>query len=260
MEKYYKYKHIFSGAHNPQDVDFLRKKCPECDYPIIDSIIRTQNYMMSINSTPQNNDIGNCNGDNNYYNDMCKRQNISNELQLELLITPNHDSTRTSNLYKISCIQMNEIIKILSELKYREDCEKYLNTIPSYKKDTAQTNIFSKILSTKPHDDSFIDLPQVEKACPHCGKINSAPLGTTYIVCGVDTCGLLPINNYDDNCLNDWCFMCGKKLCKNWNSDNLFVKANRIHNGECCKKHAELKGFNYPADYCQCYINGMSEL
>lgn len=211
MEKYFIYKHIFSGASSIDDIIFLRSKCPVEDYQIIDSITRSQNF----------------------------QQCISN-------------------------IQMNKIIKTLVSLKYKDECNKYLDEFKNKKYNnclqfdqsnynSAQTDTFAKIISTKLIDESYIDFPKIEKECPHCGRINKAPFGTKYIVCGIDTMGIFPMDNFDNACLNDWCFTCGKKLCKNWYTNQLYDEANRTHDKNCCKIHALKYNNQYPLEYCQCF-------
>lgn len=211
MEKYYIYKHIFSGASTIDDIIFLRGKCPKEDYPLIDSITRTQNLQQCISNT-----------------------------------------------------QMNKIVETLVSLKFKDECVKYLDEFKNKKYNicqqfeqtnynAAQTETFSRILSTKSLDESYIELPKMEKACPHCGRINKAPFGTKYIVCGIDTMGILPIDNLDNACLNDWCFACGKKLCKNWYTNQLYDEANRTHDENCCRIHALNHKNQYPAEYCQCF-------
>lgn len=80
------------------------------------------------------------------------------------------------------------------------------------------------------------------KPCPHC-NINTYS-NKDYIICGYDKV-------YDWNgCGNDWCFKCGKKLCKNWFNDQLCIFHNRFHDSQCClnKSNKVL----YALTYCQC--------
>lgn len=157
----------------------------------------------------------------------------------------------------ISYEQMTKIINILTKLKYKEECNEYLENIKTMNNrrvvfTQTQQDVFNKIISTKPFDDSYIDLPSIEKPCPHCGQVNTAKIGTSYIVCGIDSKGIIPIGcGY---CFNDWCFMCGKKLCKNWYKNELYNEKNRIHNGTCCHNHAVLNNSNYLNDYCRCSL------
>jgi hypothetical protein len=230
MDKYNFYKNIFDGISTIDDINFLKEKCPKEDMKIIDSVI----YSKVLNA-------------------------------------------------ELSIIQMNNLIKTLSEMKYKEICMKYIddfkknllykitnqynetnsqyvyktfienkNNILSCRQ--LQNDIITKIISSKINDYTYIDLPKIDRECPHCGKNNKAKFGTEYIICGIDTLGIVPIQNGEDNgaCHNDWCFKCGKKLCKNWYKHELFVENNRTHNDICCKMHSLENNFKYPDDYCQC--------
>ena len=69
-----------------------------------------------------------------------------------------------------------------------------------------------------------------------------------YIICGYSS-----NRGFDwKGCGNDWCFLCGKKLCKSWNVDRLYSKINRFHDDRCCKIHSLKTNSNYLTDYCQC--------
>lgn len=100
------------------------------------------------------------------------------------------------------------------------------------------------------NDEKKQDKIELEKKkCPHCGHICIAQEGTEYIVCGYSD----PQKGFDfQGCGRDWCFKCGKILCKIWEQDSLFLEMNRHHNGECCVNHAKKNGKNYTLDYCQC--------
>lgn len=201
MDKYYKYKHIFSCLETKDDVDILRAKCPVEDYPIIDSIVSSITF---------------------------KQQ-------------PGFNAT-------------NNLIEKIVKMKYRNEIEKYLldlNVTHDIVFDSIQQSIFDKIKTRKNYDVSYVHTLLIEKPCPHCGLIKKAPFGTSYVVCGVDSRGIISID-FDNGCLNDWCFECGKKLCKNWCKDALHNQINRVHSIECCSAHAIENGGTYPDDYCIC--------
>jgi hypothetical protein len=205
MDKYYMYKHIFSGVFAIDDIIFLKNKCPVEDWGMIDSILKISNI-------------------------------------------PTY----------FSCAYMNEIIKNMANLQFQDDCEKYLSELQTktatnnVKCSNIQQETFTKIMSTKMRSGTYIELPKLEKRCPHCGRINSATIGTSYIVCGIDSRGIIPIDYSNNACLKDWCFTCGKKLCKSWYTDELYIKENRKHDGECCKIQSKKIGNKYLDDYCQC--------
>ena len=94
-----------------------------------------------------------------------------------------------------------------------------------------------------------MDENYLSKNCPHCSNNCKGSIDTTYIICDYDD----PLVGFKWNgCGKDWCFFCGKKLCKQWNEDKLYNDENRIHNKECCKKMAKKNGENYEEQYCQC--------
>ncbi len=91
----------------------------------------------------------------------------------------------------------------------------------------------------------------VVKYCPHsnCGKPYRGTNETKYVICGYEN----DHRGYDwVGCRQDWCFACGKMLCKLWEKHQLDVDCNRIHDSECCKKHAVDNKRIYLTDYCQC--------
>jgi hypothetical protein len=149
---------------------------------------------------------------------------------------------------------LNNIIDVTTKIKYRNDVEKYLSTHMTHERaNPYQHVIFEKIKSRKQYNTTYLNSIQLEKPCPHCGLINKASLDTEYVVCGVDANGIIAID-FEHGCLNDWCFVCGKKLCKNWCKHNLHDHVNRKHNGECCRRHANINGGKYPDDYCICHV------
>lgn len=97
------------------------------------------------------------------------------------------------------------------------------------------------------------NINNINKKCPHCSHVLNMPENTNYVICGYHN----PNSGYDWNgCGKDWCFHCNKMLCKSWIPDSLNLKMNRVHDDECCSKHAIENGFKYPENYCQCnHIN-----
>lgn len=202
MDKYYKYKNLFSGINTKNDIDFFISRCKSEDLNIIHSIVRSQNYQ---------------------------------------------DIPGITDVY--------DILDKLKGCKYRQDIENILQDYPKYKNDSFQSTIFKDIMDSYPVyvQPIYKNLTYTAKVCPHCGKNTIAPSDTGYIVCGFDPQGIDMPNETD--CSNDWCFKCGKKLCRNWFTDNLFNDINRIHNDICCKNHANTNKFKYPEEYCMCEQN-----
>jgi len=86
------------------------------------------------------------------------------------------------------------------------------------------------------------------KYCPHCYEEYYGNTSTQYVVCGYSDIH----NGYNwTGCQKDWCYKCGKKLCKSWNENKLYLEPNRIHDSECCKNHSKKTGDNYD-NYCMC--------
>jgi hypothetical protein len=164
---------------------------------------------------------------------------------------------------------IKQILEDLSKIEYYEDAQIFLkdlnlndklqlNMLQYYSKNkkckiidiTKLINIDNNEINTDNiYNISKNDLPKIEKKCPHCSHTTNVPIDTNHIVCGF---GIFQ-EGYDWNgCLNDWCFQCEKMLCKTWDKDSLMVPQNRIHNSECCKKHAIKNNKIYPVDYCMC--------
>lgn len=173
---------------------------------------------------------------------------------------------RCTKYKEIGYYEMNHIIDDINKMNYVEECQNYigdvLNKMPN-NNDThygnffneSQSIILNRIISSKSNDDRYIDHILIDKKCPHCGQLNSAPINTTYIICGIDMMGILPIDNCSNACNCDWCFKCGKKLCKNWYLNELYITENRVHDNICCQLHAITNNNKYPDDYCHCKCN-----
>lgn len=94
-----------------------------------------------------------------------------------------------------------------------------------------------------------IDENHITKHCPHCDNSCKGTIETAYIICGYDD----HLNGFNwKGCGRDWCFVCGKKLCKQWNENELYTDEQRNHNKECCKRIAKKNNENYEENYCQC--------
>lgn len=155
-------------------------------------------------------------------------------------------------------ITMKSILKELNEIKYKEDVYEYVSSVINKTENIAQIKTITRIMNGKPsrpYRDNYINDSEIsdyidrkiEKKCPHCCHINIAPTSTEYIICGYGE------NGYDwEGCGKDWCFKCGKILCRSWDVDMLFIEENRLHNGECCKHHSNINNKKYPEDYCHC--------
>ena len=151
---------------------------------------------------------------------------------------------------------MQETIYDITDCKYREQAYDKIELLTKSTTDVAQMKTLMRIALSKPLKPNYIPIKQVKdsindviivKKCPHCNHKCNSKKNTEYIICGYNDAG------YDwEGCNKDWCFKCGKILCKSWESDQLFLLSNRIHDNKCCRKHSVTNGKKYPEDYCQC--------
>ena len=164
----------------------------------------------------------------------------------------------------MSIARIQETIVDISLLKYKEDVIDLIDNICDGRTiNEVQKRAFlrmSKMKIMKPF--VIFDKPDIDKKselerknCPHCGNLCIAPHDSEYIICGYSDSQ----KGYDfHGCGKDWCFKCGKILCKVWDRDTLFLELHRFHNNNCCEDHAEKYNKKYPEDYCQCinqYVN-----
>ena len=218
------------------DIIFLKDKCPKDDYPIIECVIRSINQSHIISNVHMN-ELINMLADKKYKGECL--QLLSKPIQLDKYNTGTILDTIETNI-------------VHHNRQTCPNCECGRLLCPN----AIQNEVISKILSHK-QNETYIELPKVSKPCPHCGKINSAPIGTKYIVCGIDTVGIIPFTGFEHHCLKDWCFVCGKKLCKSWFEHQLYDTTKRHHDIECCKKDATQKNVSYKHEYCQCHTSNV---
>lgn len=154
----------------------------------------------------------------------------------------------------LSYNEINERIKEIDNIKYEDEYEKYLNEMKEIINinDIVQLNVINRLGNSKIIRKNKTGNPY-EKSCPHCGHLMVGTSETEYVICGIKN----EIEGYDGiGCLRDWCFKCGKKLCKSWGDDNLRDERNREHNdGKCCKIYSILMKENYEKEYCHCGIH-----
>lgn len=151
---------------------------------------------------------------------------------------------------------MKKYIRELVVCKYKEDSYELISNMLPQTSDVAQAKTFTRIADAKPNRPQFISLSElrqrnkeniITKKCPHCGYKCSSSKSTVYMVCGYGESG------YDwEGCGKDWCFKCGKMLCRSWEQDQLYLPTNRFHDSKCCMKHAIAGGYKYPENYCRC--------
>lgn len=139
-------------------------------------------------------------------------------------------------------------MNVISNIKYHNDASLIIGDIETLVNDSVQINTLKRIIKNKPAKQlGDIESNKYFKDCPHCGRRRIGIDDVNYVICGYTNRG------YDwKGCGKDWCFKCGKKLCKNWKTDILFNKFNRQHDNKCCKNHASKNNIDYINNYCQC--------
>ena len=153
-------------------------------------------------------------------------------------------SNEYSDIKNFNCL-LNECIKC----DHIEDV-KFLVSNHDKKLDDIQLKTLEYLTNMKDHRVSGSTF--VEKNCPHCGHKTIRDCKTTYIVCGYP-------NDVDyGGCGMDWCFKCGKKLCKKWDVDMLYVESNQSHDSSCCKSYAMKRKLDYDNEFCKCTNNNVN--
>lgn len=173
--------------------------------------------------------------------------------------------------------KFKEYIHNLNLIYYRDDTIQLKEQILSQTQDKSQINTINRIINKKQFKPTHVSLSTVRndnmgsykmnynnndkymsKNCPHCNQKCTRMSDTSYVICGY------PSGGYDHKgCGKDWCFNCGKILCKMWNIHGLFNPANQKHDNKCCKEHAKKMEFDYLNDYCHCknrFINRNSSM
>jgi len=150
----------------------------------------------------------------------------------------------------LNFVEINDIIEKVNKLTYIDEYEIFIREIIDTKKisDLVQLNVLNRIGNSKlfrSYDG------KITKKCPHCNHLMTMIADTTYVVCGYinETVG------FDGSgCQRDWCFKCGKKLCKSWGENELYINKNREHDGKCCKMYAIFNNEDFEKEYCHCGI------
>lgn len=191
---------------------------------------------------------------NKMYNKYINKTDDPVEYQLLNSLIYNYMYTK-----KIQDEEFMNYIKDINKSAYEDKARDILNNIKDMIDDPIQLNTIKRIIKIKPKKPILTSLKDIrdkfdqekdqiiDKICPHCGVLTTSKKNTNYIICGYTQKG------FDwKGCGFDWCFSCGKKLCKCWNINHLFNMRNRYHNNRCCINHALKTGSDYYEDYCQC--------
>lgn len=146
----------------------------------------------------------------------------------------------------IDIISKQEIINDINNCEDRHKAYDIIEKNASKSNDKIFTDCIEKIANNKSYKNE--EPKDIFKYCPHCDHKINAPKDTTYIICGYHDSNI----GYDQKgCGKDFCFSCGKKLCKNWFQDDLHNELNRVHDDSCCVIKAIENDENY-SNYCQC--------
>jgi len=146
------------------------------------------------------------------------------------------------------------MMRDLDKINNRDEALTYSSKLTEKTTDDVYRKTLERLSNRKTyrkHDRQRIkDTPKlITKKCPHCPYAITMPESSQYVICGYHNQN----HGYDWNgCGRDWCFQCGKMLCKRWEADCLCLLMNRNHDDECCAKHAKENDKRYPDDYCQC--------
>ena len=189
---------------------------------------------------------------------ICNNNDL-NKMEKEILFSILHSKKYNNDILDIK--SMFKYINEINEYKYKEDSYEFIDKISKKTNDPAQIKTFQRIANMKPNRPQYITITEIRKRnimipkkCPHCNHICYGTDDTTYLICGYTQSG------YDwEGCGKDWCFKCGKILCKSWDNDQLYLPINRVHDKTCCKKHAKNNKKKFPDDYCQCNSNYIIE-
>lgn len=192
------------------------------------------------------------------YDDMIKfYDNITlNENDHNIIILLKSFINQDNYIKKMDIDKFCLYLDIIDGIYFRDDANQIIIDIKNQTDDIAQLHTLNRIIRNKPckyMNDSINTL--LTKNCPHCGKKAVFVKDTQYVVCGYTHRG------FDwKGCARDWCFQCGKKLCKSWNVDMLYNISNRMHDSKCCKHCSAKLGLNYEKDFCQCNNNYVKRL
>ena len=165
--------------------------------------------------------------------------------------------------------EMQFLLETLDKIQYKEDAEELINFKYKDITDYIQLQTIKRMIQNKLSKTNSYNIPnkymyneqsfsdslfernnyKITKNCPHCNHPCNESINMKYVICGyTDT-----QKGYDlVGCGKDWCFKCGKMLCKSWNTNQLFILDNRTHNKECCKKHANELNIDYEYNFCMC--------
>jgi hypothetical protein len=148
---------------------------------------------------------------------------------------------------KIDIITKQEIIREISNCDDRQEAYNIIERNSNRTNDKIFLNCLEKIANTKNYINKNNNI-NITKSCPHCDHKITLPSDTKYAICGYHNTNI----GFDQKgCGKDFCFDCGKKLCKSWFENHLYNEHNKIHDDSCCVIKAIENDEDY-SNYCQC--------
>jgi len=188
----------------------------------------------------------------------CKKNPEMRNIMISMI-----NGKKFENIHDFKTIKHN--INEINNCQYEEEAYEIFDKICKRMNDQTHVKTLKRLIKNKPmapvirHNDSndkkVVDIKKyfhhdkIKKKCPHCDYECLANPSISHVVCGYSDSH----SGYDwKGCTKDWCFACGKMLCKNWHEHQLFQKNNCRHDINCCKKHAKKYSKNYSNDYCHC--------
>lgn len=161
----------------------------------------------------------------------------------QLLNNNQHDYNNILHSYYPFAVNATEIWAFIRVVDFKKN-----NNIPiiNTKHITNKIDLYLDDLNDAMSSD---DITFSFKNCPHCNQ-KTYKQKSDYMICGFTNNGTN--NGYDGTgCYKDWCYKCGKKLCKSWMHNKLFDETNRYHDTSCCKKYA-LTNCIDSEEFCSC--------
>ena len=214
---FYNYKYILSAMNNKEDCEYFINNL---NMPLLLKRILLNYYVTSLVDT-KNSDV----------------------------FTPKESQAN------MSMLNMMYLLKPLNNIMYKDDIKVCIDDMLQKTEDPIQQKTLQRFINSKPNKPiklvtyDNIQEKYVTKNCPHCGHFyKTNEKNKIYAICGYST-----NLGYDwTGCQKDWCFQCGKKLCKSWDTHDLNIIENRSHDDKCCKKDAKINKKDYKLEYCQC--------
>ena len=211
--KYEEIKNILSGCRNINDAKYLVKL-----YLKHNSELKKLAYSLLYGKI-----YDDCNDYNTFYEIINRINDSDNNDYCTKMINEFYPYKNSNN------IQMKTLNKFINKKKFSKIFESNSENF------NFVNNHNPHIFNINQNKNKKIKQNEIIKNCPHCLIPYIGHDGLTHVICGYHN----QHQGFDwKGCTKDWCFSCGKKLCKSWNENKLYLEINRFHDSECCKKYA----------------------